>query len=213
MKMYSRLSGPILTHQLEVAGVLTGDPNQAGSTQPSPPGVLIRQFGGVPESRVFDLDCGNGTGITINLRIAVDGRPLKILGWRLDFPWMDFQFQWLTDPSENDSSNGLYQFPGCPTLKYPRDNVLNHRRLVRPAHGLDGALLGYSFESIPDSYGHGEMIDASLVLIDEMDRECPTQVRLWADRSAKFNRQVGKKATRPGLFEKQDKLKGVVIHR
>jgi|SRR5580704_19565756 hypothetical protein len=213
MKMYSRLLEPTLTRQLETAGILTGDANQAATAQPTPPGLLIKQFGGVSEGRAFDLDCGYGTGVTINLHIAVDRRPLKIWGWRLDFPWEDPQFQWLTDPSESDFPDGMYQFPGCPTLKYPRDGILNHRRLVRPAHGLDGSLLGYGFESIPDSYRHNAMIDASLVLIDEMMRECPTRIQLWADRSNKHNRQAVKKSTRPRLFEKPDKIKGVLTRK
>jgi hypothetical protein len=212
MKTYSRLFVQDLTHQLKAAGVLTGDAEDAAITHPAPPGLLVSQVGGCAESSAFDLDCG-GTGYNLSLHVAVDLPALRILGWKLDLPWEDPQFQWLADPSEYMSSDEMYQIPSCVGLRYSRDEVINHRRLLQRGQGLDGFLLGYGFESIPDSYHHGATIDASLVLIDEMWRGFSTPVQLWADRSAKLNRQRRKKATRPGLFEKRDYIKGELIQK
>jgi hypothetical protein len=80
--------------------------------------------------------------------------------------------------------------------------VINHRRVLHRGHGLDGPLLGFGFESIPDSYRHGANIDASLVLIDEMGRAFSTPVELWANRMAKIDRGR-KEKTRRQLFENQ----------
>lgn len=204
MKNFSNRVIPDLTRQLVAAGVLTEDVEDYGNTHPAPPGLLISQVGGVVESTAFDLDGGYGTGFILPVHVAVDLAAFKFLGWKLDLPWEDPQFQWLTDPSEYTSSDEMYQFPSCQRLKYPRDEVINHCRLLQRGRSLGGLLLGFGFESIPDSYHHGATIDASLVLIDEMRRGFSTPVQLWADRSAKLNRQRRKKATRSGLLEKRD---------
>jgi hypothetical protein len=213
MKNYSHRVSRDLTRQLVAAGVLTGDSEDAANIYPTPPGLLICQVGGVVESSAFDLDRGYGTGFILPVHVALDLPAFKILGWKLELPWEDPQFQWLTDPSEYMSSDGMYQFPSCSRLKYPRDVVINHRRLLQRGRGLDGLLLGFGFESIPDSYHHGATIDASLVPIDEMGRGFSTAVQLWADRSAKLNRQRRKNATRSRLFEKLDYIKGELIQK
>jgi hypothetical protein len=204
MKTYSRLLAPDLTRQLVAAGILRGDAEDAANTHPTPPGLLVSQVGGFVESTAFDLDCGCGTGYILSLHVAVDLPAFGILGWRLDLPWEDPQFQWLTDPTEYMSSDNMYQVPGCSGLKYPRDEVINHRRLLRRGHGFKGLLLGYGFESIPDSYHHGATIDASLVLIDEMGRGFSTAVQLWADRSARINRKRAQLKTSRRLLENCD---------
>jgi len=211
MKTYSRKVAPDLTRQLVVAGVLPGDAQDGAVTQAAPPGLLIYQVGGVTESSVFDLDCGYGTGYRLSLHAAVGLPAFGILGWVLDLPWEDSQFQWLADPKEYFSREEMYQVPGCATLRYPRDEVINHRKVLKRGHALDGLLLGYGFESMPESYRHGEMVDASLVLIDELNRGFSTQVHLWVDRSAKMNPKRAKKSTRPGLFEKRDGAKYELI--
>jgi len=198
---------------LVAAGVLAKDAEDAGNTHPASSGLVVSQFGGVTESRAFDLDGGCGTGFILPVHVAVDLPAFKFLGWKLGLPWEDSQFQWLTDPSEYMSSDEMYQFPCCPRLKYPRDEVINHCRLLQRGRGLDGMLLGFGFESIPDSYRHGATIDASLVLIDQMWRDFSTQVQLYVDRSAKNNRQRRKRSTRPGLFEKRDGAKTVLIQK
>jgi len=107
----------------------------------------------------------------------------------------------------------MYQFPGFAHFEYPRGQVINHRRIVKRGHCLDGLLLGVSYESIPAVYRHGEDIDASLVLVDEMGRDFSTPVRLWVDRSAKIDRPRKKKTTRGRLFEKRDGVKGEFIQK
>jgi hypothetical protein len=212
MKTYSRLFAPDLTHQLEAAGVLTGDAEDAAITHPAPSGLLVSQVGGFADSSAFDLDCG-GTGYILSLHVAVDLPAFGILGWRLDLPWEDPQIQWLPDPPGCAFPDNMYQFPGCPCLKLPRDEVINHRRVVQRGHSLNGQLLGWGFESIPDFFHHGATIDASLVLIDEMWRGFSTPVQLWANRSAKIDWPRRKKTTRAPLFEKRDGAKGELIQK
>jgi hypothetical protein len=213
MKMYSRLFEPDLTHQLEATGVITGDAQDVATTHASLPGLLVRQVGGDVVNSVFDLDCGYGAGYILALHVAVDLPAFGIWGWKLDLPWEDPQFQWLTDPSEQRSLDNMYQVPGCPRLSFPREEVINHRRLLRRGHSLDGLLLGWGFESIPDTYRHGTKIEASLVLIDEMERGFTTPVQLWANRGARIDGQWRKKKTRPGLLEKLDDVMAELVRK
>lgn len=210
MKPYSRNLAPDLIRKLEDAGVITEDP---AITHPTSPGLQICQVGGVVESSAFDLDGGHGTGFMLALHVAVALPTFRIWGWRLDLPWEELQIQWLMDPREQVPPDEMYQVPGRAGLRIPRDEVINHHRLLRPGYSLDGWLIGWGFESIPDTYGHAEIIKASLVLVDEMGRDFPTPVELWADRWAKINRQKRKKSTRPGLFEKPENAKTVLIKR
>jgi hypothetical protein len=205
MKKYSQLLAPDLTRSLADAGVLSPDAQDATIT-PAPIELLIRQVGGVVESSAFDLDCGHGTGFILPLHVAVNRSELKIWAWRLDLPWEDPQFQWLADPSEYSSRDDMYQFPGCPTLKYPRSEVINHCKALRRSRGLEGLLLAWSFESIPASYGHGATLNASIVLIDDMNHDFVTPVHLWVNRSALIDRKPANATTknRRRIFDKRD---------
>lgn len=199
MKMYSRLLLPELTDQLKAARILGAETGDGANTRPAPPGLLVCQVGGVADTTAFDLPCG-GTGFILWVHVAVDMPAFRILSWELVLPWEDAQFQWLADPSERVPSDGMYQVPGCVGLKYPRDQVLNHRRTLKRGHSLDGLLLGLGFESIPARYRHGTTIDASLVLIDEMGRGFSSPVQLWTDRSATISHQRRLKASQ-GLLK------------
>jgi hypothetical protein len=213
MKTYSRLGASDLTRQLVTGGFLAGEAQDAAFIHPAPPGLLISQDVDMMASSAFDLDCCPGTGYNLFLHIAVDLPRFAIWEWMLDLPWKDPQIQWLPDPTGHTFPNNMYQFPGCPDLKFPRDEVINHRRMIRRGRPLDGMLLGYGFESIPDSYRHGANIDASLVLIDEMGRGFSTPVKLWINRRAKIDRKRTKKTTRGRLFENRDRSESELVKK
>src|ERR1035437_10960486 len=201
MKTYSSLVASDLTRELAAAGFLAIDAQDSAITQPAPPGLLICQVGGITESCASDPDRGYGSVYCLSLHIAVDLPKLVIWEWKLDLPWEDPQFQLLPDPAGTEFPDNMYEVPGCPHLKFPRDVVINHRRVLQRGHGLDGRLLGFGWESIPDSYHLGANIDASLVLIDEMGRGFSTPVQLWADRMVKLDRKRRKKNATRRLFE------------
>ena len=194
MKTYSRLAIPELTRQLVTSKVITGDVQNGPIDHPAPRVLISQEGSGITESSAFDLDGSYGSGYMLSLHIATDLPALEIYDWRLDLPWEDPQFQWLPDPP-----NDIYEFPDHQT--YPRDAVLNHRRVVHRGRSLDGLLLGFGVESIPESYRHGKFISASIVLIDGMGRPFPTSIQLWVDRAARRDRKTTKKNTRRRLFE------------
>jgi hypothetical protein len=201
MKRYSRLFAPDLTRQLVAADFLPVDAQEAAITHPAPPWLKISQEGAPVENFIFDLDCGGGTGCILDLHVAVDRQAFSIWRWELDLPWKDPKFQWLSEPPGGKFSDNMYKFPGCEALMYPRDQVINHLSLVKCGYNLNGLLLGYSLESIPDSYRHGANIDASLVLVDEMGRGFSTPVQLCVNRMAKIDRTRARPKTRQPIFE------------
>jgi hypothetical protein len=164
---------------------------------------LIAQVGGVFENSAFDAQRGYGTGYSLSLHIAVDRPAFAIWEWKLDLPWEDPQFQWLPEPQGSVFPVNMYQVPGCEGLKFPRDEVINHRRVLRRGHALEGLLLGFGFASIPNSYRHGASIDANLVLIDEMGRTFSTPVQFWANRTAKIDRKNKVPGTTAGSIVKE----------
>jgi hypothetical protein len=192
MKTYSRVAVADLARQLVSAGYLPED------AHPAPPGIMITQVGGILENSALDAGRGSGTAYSLSLHIAVDLPALTIWEWRLDLPWGDRQFQWLPEPQGSVFPANMYQVPGCEGLKFPRDEVINHRRVLQRGRGLNGLLLGFGFASIPDSYRHGASINANLVLIDDMGREFSTPVQFWANRMAKIDRKNKDKQPRRG---------------
>lgn len=204
IKTYSRLVMPDLTRQLVDTGILPGDAQDVAITRPAPSDLLICQVGAISDSSAYDFEASYGTGFILNLHIAVDRPAFAILRWELDLPWDSPPIQWLTKPSGDVFPGNMYQLPGRTRLLFPQAEVINHRRVLRRGYGLDGLLLGFGSESIPESYRHGAMIGAILVLVDEMGRGFSKSVHLWADRSAKTDRQRSNKRTRSRLLEQVD---------
>ncbi len=178
-----------------------------GSSHVSPHGLLIDQVGSVTESKVFDLDCP-GTGYILALEIASNVPGLLVIRYiTLEPPWQDPQFYWLPDPADSRTEKDPYVIPGTGGLEYPRELVINHRtsRRGRLKHGdiLDGLLLGMGFESIPDCFRHGDMVEATLCIVDQLGRRYSSEVSLWVDRSAQLFRRPPKRPRRR-LFEGVD---------
>lgn len=213
MKRYSNLLAPDLTRQLVATGVLPLDAQADAITYPAPAWLCISQVGGPFESQVFDLDCGSGTGCILDLHIAVDLGAFSIWGWELDLPWKDPEFRFLPEPTGESFPYNMYKFPGCETLIFSRDDVINHRRRLQRGRGLDRLLLGSSFASIPDSYEHGGEIEASLVLIDEMLHSFSKPVRLLVNRGAKIDRPRRKKNARGPLLERRGGAKDKLVQK
>ena len=163
-----------------------------------PPSLLIHQVGGVVGTKAFDLDC-SGTGYILDLEIASNAPGLvAIRCFTLELPWQDPRFCWLPDPADRRTEKHPYVFPGTNGLEYPREVVINHRTSgrgrLRRGDILDGLLLGMGFESIPSSFRHGDMVDATLCIVDQFGRRFSCKISLWVDRSAKLHPQ---RPTRP----------------
>jgi hypothetical protein len=166
--------------------------------------LRIRQFGGVMESRVFDIE-SHGTGYMLNLEI-LNGlrRAIYIRGFELELPWQDDLFHWLPDPREGDEEYDVYCFVG-ERLEFPREIILNHNinRINRftDCGLLSGLALAQGPEAIPDGHKHGEELHAKFSVIDELNGKHSADVVLYVDRSARLGPKRPKKPRR-GLFDR-----------
>lgn len=200
------MAQPDLVRRLIAAGCPL-DINESYNPLPLPSGLLICQVGGEFTNRAFDLN-PPGTGYMLDLEIASNVRGLLVVRYfTLELPWEAPQFSWLPDPAESGTKKDPYVIPGTGGLEFPRKLVINHRTSaqgrLRRRDILDGLLLGMSFESIPDCFRHGAMVDATLCIVDQLERRYPSKITLWVDRSAKRLPRSPKRPRKP-LFEEVD---------
>jgi hypothetical protein len=160
--------------------------------------LLVRQTGGVMESRA--IDCGAGTAFVINLVITSKLPGLAIAHFGLELPWHQEYFCWLEDPIEIDGPSRRYRVRGSEGLEFDRHQVLNHeadvKRILSPGHSLKGVLLGYGFESIPADLHNGVMFPAFVVVYDQFAREYRAGIQL----------QVVRRPKRPGSLRRSSLL-------
>jgi hypothetical protein len=150
-------------------------------------GLLVRQTGGVMESRA--IDCGGGTAFVIYVVITNKLPRFAIAHFGLELPWHQEHFYWLEDPLEIDGTSRSYRFHGNERLEFDRHLVLNHQvgvmRILSPADSLKGFLLGYGFEPIPGDFGHGAMVPAFVVIYDQFGSKYRAGVQLQVVRRPK----------------------------
>lgn len=183
-----------LLRRLRDAGCPIQSDEDKTSVRPAPGGLIVRQVGGVTESRAFDLDC-RGTGYMLDIEIVSDvpGR-VTMCEIMLILPWEDSLFSWLPDPAESAPAESLYRFPGKNPLEYPRQMVINHRTYergrLRRGDLIRGLLLATSPEPIPDRFHHGASVSAELQIFDQWEQCFHSDVSLWVDRSVRLRRQL-----------------------
>jgi hypothetical protein len=202
------MAQPDLVRRLIAAGCPL-DIKQGVLDKPDTPprGLLIHQVGGVFETKAFDLNC-SGTGYILDLEIASNVPGLVAIRYfTFELPWQDPRFCWLPDPADSRTEKHPYVFPGTNGLEYPREVVINHRTSgrgrLRRGEILDGLLLGMGFESIPDSFRHGGMVDTTLCIVDQFGRRFSSKISLWVDRSRKLHPRPPKRPRRR-LFQRVD---------
>jgi hypothetical protein len=142
--------------------------------------VHLSQVDGVTESSAFSFRCGTGYMLSISLSTEIRSG-ITICGWELQSPILTTSLIWLSDPHDGISPQREYQFPLL-ELAFDRDLVLNHRKRVKPGECLEGLLLGIASEPIPAEFKHGMDIEATLSLIDQLNRWFSFGVSLWVNR-------------------------------
>jgi hypothetical protein len=179
-----------LIEQILQLGIPT-DVTRADLLASSPPSkIRIDCIGGVSETSAFDLDPG-GTGYMASLSLTVLRKPFAIAAFDLVLPWMRSRVSWLSDPADGDGPRNTYQFPGRHRLEFPRDVAINHladaQQNLPVGKCIEGLLLGYGLESIPDCFKHGGYAVGQLGVVDQFGQEHSAEINVWIDRSAKIS--------------------------
>jgi hypothetical protein len=150
----------------------------------SPPlGILIR-----PVRRCSAIELNPcATVYVIHLRIVSNlPGPFAISSYRLEVPWGHTTVL-LADPRESYPPSNSYRFLGDYPMSFGRNEVLNRlddvRRTLSRGYPLQGVLLWYADEPIPENYLHGEDIAAFVFVVNQWGREYPGTLSLYIDRT------------------------------
>lgn len=92
------------------------------------------------------------------------------------------QLQWLL------CQDGLDEYRLPSGRKFRSHAVLNHRTgasgAIDPGNTLDGFLLAFSAQQIPEEYLHSFRVPVTLAVVDQFDRKHISEIELEVDRSA-----------------------------
>ena len=168
-----------------------------------PPKIRIECTGGVSETSAFDLDPG-GTGYILSLSVTILRKPFAIAAFGLALPWMRTRVIWLSDPADGNGPHNTYQFPGRHPLEFPRDVAINHRanaqRNLGPGRCIEGLLLGYGLDSIPDRFKHGGHVVGRVSIVDQFSEDHSVEISFWIDRSPRSAAANRVRTPRKSLF-------------
>jgi hypothetical protein len=161
-------------------------------------GLLVRQTGGVMESRA--IECSGGTAYIINLCITSRLPSFAISDFGLQTAWPTEYFRWLEDPLVIDGHSRRYRFGVREVQEFEREQVINHyadvRQILPCGHSLTGFLLGIGYETIPERFWHGMMTPAFVIVYDQFGGDHPSPVEM----------QVVRNQTQPRVSRKRNLL-------
>ena len=100
-------------------------------------------------------------------------RTVAIKDYWLEVPWKDDSLRPLMDPMEIDRSR-VYRFPQT-MIEYPRDMVINHRRLAQgklaPGDSISGLFMVQGTAPIAFDLYKGKFIPVTVVITDTTGKE------------------------------------------
>jgi hypothetical protein len=197
---YDRLA---LARQIRAAGrpvyIAEDDDNEVRSIPTD--GIIVRQGGGVTESRAVDYSAG--TAFIVNLIITNRLPRFAISDFGLELPWNQESF-WLPDPSSLDGSSKLYHYSGDELPEFKRREVINHwadsTRIISRGQPVKGFLLGWRHDRIPKHYRDGMMIPATLIIYDQWGRRHRSTVEMQVQRRSQKRESANPLAARQSGF-------------
>jgi hypothetical protein len=166
-------------------------------------GLVVRPLEGPAWAMITELDSG-AFGYVLEPFILQTG-PGKIIimdSW-LVVPWEDPLIEWLPDPASVVPRDLMYALDK--TLKFPREEVLNHRLkgALRRGDIRQGVLLGRGSIPPPDTYKNGAKITVTLRVVDQWGERHSGLFKMQLSRS-QTRRSADPKRKRRSLFSKRD---------
>lgn len=110
------------------------------------------------------------TGFLLDIVVAnkSPNRTITAKDYWLEIPWKDENLHPLLDPAEIDGGQ-IYRFAGT-HLEYPRDMVINHRRLsqgkIGPGEAISGLFMVQGTAPVPFGFGKNEFIPVAVAVRD-----------------------------------------------
>jgi hypothetical protein len=154
--------------------------------------VEIAQFGGVDDSKIFELQDGRAACMVDIVVINHASTPIYVREVELRTSWGEDQWDWLKpEPisfqgcKKRQSVYWAYRFPGTRGLELEPDVVINHLLLpdkkLPSGCPLRGFLLGIG-GLMPDELSHGQWLKPTLVIVGSDHTEYASTIELRTER-------------------------------
>jgi hypothetical protein len=167
-----------LVRRLKAANVIPADESPAGSER----GIIIEQHHEPLANVLSETKVGISRFIIDISMTSTLKNPFSMRDYAIELPW-ECHVEWLPDPAAANCRT--YRLPDH-SWEYPREDVLNHRRLVlRPGQTVVGILLGTSLARIPAGYRSG-IIPMKLIVTDYLDRSFSNEILMLLDRTERL---------------------------
>ncbi len=149
----------------------------------------------------------NHIGLTITVYIRVicnSGVPCTLCGLRVWLLWTDIPVELLQDPADPFAPR-TYRFPGQTSGGFDKSEVIvqSGKTLTR-GRSVEGLLLGYHFDPIPQSFRHGTKVPIELGIEDQFGEFYSRELFLTVDRTAEWGPKPKHPPPRRSLFDKAD---------
>ncbi len=132
------------------------------------------------------------------------GGPFTLRGLRVWLPWIDTPVILLQDPADPFAPR-TYRFPGQTSGGFDKSEVIvqSGKTLTR-GRSVEGLLLGYHFDPIPQSFRHGTKVPIELRIEDQFGEFYSRELFLTVDRTAEWGPKPKHPPPRRSLFDKAD---------
>jgi hypothetical protein len=156
-------------------------------------GLLIDQDPNILQTAIFDVD-SRKTGVMIGMFLM--NQTDHAIGLKmalLSVPWSK-QIHWLEDPLRHVPAKSYYSLLNSDYPQIERDSALNHRfgpkRKLLPGESLEGLLLGWFEEPIPDQYRNRELFETTLMIFDGGNNSFPVDFKFLVTRDLKHRKRL-----------------------
>jgi hypothetical protein len=120
-----------------------------------------------------------------------------ISSFHLALPWEGARIVLLEDPAERESPSSDYRLPCSRRMAFPRNQVLNHledlRRVLHRGDFIQGVLIWYGYEPVPEGYAQGDDLAAFVTVYDQFSREYRGAISLFVDRKYRLERVASRR--------------------
>lgn len=148
------------------------------------------------------------TTIQLYVVIASNSRiPLRLCGVQVSLLWTNIPVELLQDPADPFAPQ-TYRFPGQTSGGFDKsDIIVQSGKTLTRGQSVEGFLLGYDADPIPQSIRHGSEVPVVLTIEDQFRGTYNKELFAKIDRSAEWGPKPKSARSRRNLFDKPDSSK------
>jgi hypothetical protein len=170
--------------------------------------LIITQGEGLGENSIASRYlCRHFISLIIIVYIKIVGNstvPLTLCSFQLNLLWKDSPASLLPDPADLFAPL-TYRFPGQSGEQFDRSDVIvQSGKTLRRGQSVEGFLLAYDGDPIPNTFRHGSNVPVVLNIADQFGGIYSKELSLRADRSVEWRPKPQPARPRRRLFDQPD---------